>query len=135
MKNILITFCAFVFTMGANAAEKPKEKLGGGRVMGVARLIGENTKVVIISCDKSKKVCLYILKKVADEPEDMCKVAEAWQVPPVAEQQFNSNYPFAFSFDTEVLTFYPATFIKIGCRNEDGDVQISIETEANVKLP
>ncbi|MES2559325.1 MAG: hypothetical protein V4590_06270 [Bacteroidota bacterium] len=136
MKNILFIICAFVFTMSVNAVEKPKEKLGGGKVLGVARLIGANSKLIIISCDVSKKTCLYVLKKaVADEAEDICKVMEPWQVPPVAEQHFNSNYPFAFSFDTEVLTFYPATSIRMGCPNETGDVQITIETEATVKLP
>lgn len=135
MKNLLLIICAVAFTFGASAVEKPKEKLGGGKVMGVARLVGENTKLVIISCDKSQKVCLYVLKKIADETEDICKIVEPWPVPAVAEQQFNTNYPFAFSFDTKVLTFYPATAIKLGCRNEQGDVQISIETEAKVTLP
>lgn len=135
MKNLIFILSAFVLTFNASAGEKPKEQLGGGKVLGVARLVGLNSKLIILSCDKSKKTCLYVLKRVAEENEDICRVTEPWPVPPIAESQFNYNYPFAFSFDTEVLTFYPATSISMGCRNEQGDVQITIETEAQVRLP
>ena len=137
MKNVIILFCAFVLCFSASAEVKPKVQLGGGKVLGVARIVNAGSKpgVVIISCDKSKRICLYILNKIDDTSEDVCKVAEPWKAPPAAADRFDVNYPYAFSFDTEVLTFYPATSIKVGCRNEEGEAQIVIETQAEVRLP
>lgn len=135
MKNILFICFAFVFALAANATEKPKTVLGGGKILGNARLVGLNSKAVIITCDKSKNVCMYVLKASGEETEDICKVSEPWRVPPTAEQQYNRDYPFAFSFNTDVLTFYPANSISIGCRNQEGVLEIKIDTPAEVKFP
>lgn len=135
---IIFTFISFnilankpVKTVSVNT--KPKIQLGGGKVIGTARLIGVNKRVTIISCDKSKQTCLYILKKIDMEPNiDQCKVIQPWTVPPLAESQYDYNFPYAFSFNLPVLTFCPAYSINAGCPDNQGNVEISIETDAEI---
>lgn len=142
MQKIIIIIYALLLSLSVSAEEpvanlnkKPMVQLGGGKVIGTARIVGQSGQAVIISCDKSQKTCLYIIKKVFDDEPgiDMCGVMQPWPAPQAAQDRFDQNYPYAFSFDTQVLTFYPATKLSIDCPNEQGSVQITVTTEATIQ--
>lgn len=142
MKTTIAIIYMFLlsFNLSANGpapvGTKPMVQLGGGKVLGKARIVGMNGKAVIIQCDKSKETCMYVLKKVYDDNGfDQCKSIQPWPVPPAAEQMFDQNYPYAFSFNTPTLRFYPAEQMSIGCPDAAQSIEVSIHTEAAIELP
>ena len=143
MKNLAMLIISVMMSLAVMAGEpntksegKPMSQIGGGYVTGNLRTIGTGPKSTVVTCEKSTKVCMYILKKIdADPNTDQCLVAQNWTPPLTVQAQFDQNYPYAFSFNTPVLTFYPATSIVIGCPDGQQNVTITIETEATITTP
>jgi hypothetical protein len=140
MKTTIAIIYMFLLSFNLSASEpapaKPTTLIGGGKVLGKARIVGMNGQAIIIKCDKSKEVCMYVLKKVSDDSGfDQCKTMQPWPVPPAAEQMFDQNYPYAFSFSTPTLKFYPAQQLTIGCPDANQAVDVTIHTAAAVELP
>jgi hypothetical protein len=139
MKKILLLFLSIVNIEYAfpNINGEPintkltKAPNGGNKaVYGRAHFVGQNKRITVIECKRPKDmVCIYIIKKVADNSwNDICKVTVPWNPDNGLIDNFeffDFNYAYAVA-DSLPLVFIPCNDINISCPDQNETISIQI---------